>query len=156
MAGGTCAATSAFQEPRPGAAAIPAFFMSAPRPDPHLVLLSRRDCSRRRTAGAGRPNRCFPTGFPPVTDGRSAMSQPLSLRTLATLPAAVARPSYAREDLRPGIVHFGVGNFHRAHQAVYLDDLFNAGNDRDWAMVGAGVLRRRRRMRRGRWRSRTG
>ena len=37
-------------------------------------------------------------------------------------------------------MHFGVGNFHRAHQAIYLDDLFNAGNDLDWAIVGAGVL----------------
>ncbi len=43
-------------------------------------------------------------------------------------------------DLRHGIVHFGVGNFHRAHQAVYLDELFNAGVSRDWAIVGAGVL----------------
>jgi hypothetical protein len=38
-----------------------------------------------------------------------------------------------------GIVHIGVGKFHRAHQAVYLDDLFNAGVDRDWAIIGAGV-----------------
>ena len=45
----------------------------------------------------------------------------------------------ARSDLSAGIVHFGVGNFHRAHQAVYLDDLFNAGRDHDWAIVGAGV-----------------
>jgi mannitol 2-dehydrogenase len=37
-------------------------------------------------------------------------------------------------------LHFGIGNFHRAHQAVYLDDLFNAGRDHDWAIVGAGVL----------------
>jgi mannitol 2-dehydrogenase len=51
----------------------------------------------------------------------------------------VARPRYAREALRPGILHIGVGNFHRAHQAVYLDDLFNAGKDLDWAIVGAGV-----------------
>jgi mannitol 2-dehydrogenase len=37
-------------------------------------------------------------------------------------------------------VHFGVGNFHRAHMAVYLDALFNSGRDRDWAIIGAGVL----------------
>ena len=36
-------------------------------------------------------------------------------------------------------MHFGVGNFHRAHQAVYLDALFNQGESRDWALVGAGV-----------------
>lgn len=64
---------------------------------------------------------------------------PLSLAALARLPAAVARPGYALEALSAGIVHFGVGNFHRAHQAVYLDRLFQAGRDLDWAVVGAGV-----------------
>src|SRR3954465_11343015 len=48
-------------------------------------------------------------------------------------------PAYDPTTLKAGIVHFGVGNFHRAHQAVYLDDLFNLGLDRDWAIVGAGV-----------------
>src|SRR5262249_2258581 len=38
------------------------------------------------------------------------------------------------------ILHFGVGNFHRAHQAVYLDELLSTGRDHDWAIVGAGVL----------------
>jgi len=63
----------------------------------------------------------------------------LSLSSLASLPGQVARPGYARGDLTPGIVHIGVGNFHRAHQAVYLDELFSAGRDRDWAIIGAGV-----------------
>ena len=36
-------------------------------------------------------------------------------------------------------MHFGVGNFHRAHLQVYLDRLMNAGRDLDWAIVGAGV-----------------
>src|SRR6478609_9183357 len=67
------------------------------------------------------------------------MSQPLDLSALAALPSTVARPNYARDALRSGILHIGVGNFHRAHQAVYLDDLFNLGLDRDWAIVGAGV-----------------
>jgi mannitol 2-dehydrogenase len=66
----------------------------------------------------------------------------LSSATLADLPAKVARPKYDRAGLTPGIVHFGVGNFHRAHQAVYLDDLFNAGLDHDWALIGAGVFER--------------
>ena len=67
------------------------------------------------------------------------MSVKLSAAALADMPAGIAVPKYRRSDLSPGIVHFGVGNFHRAHQAVYLDDLFNAGRDRDWAIVGAGV-----------------
>lgn len=63
----------------------------------------------------------------------------LSNATLQSLPAGVARPRYDRSTLTPGIVHIGVGNFHRAHQAVYLDDLFNTGQGHDWALIGAGV-----------------
>jgi mannitol 2-dehydrogenase len=64
----------------------------------------------------------------------------LAARNLDNLPDGVATPTYDPETLSGGILHFGVGNFHRAHQAVYLDDLFNLGGDRDWAIVGAGVL----------------
>ncbi|GGG77888.1 mannitol 2-dehydrogenase [Salipiger pallidus] len=53
--------------------------------------------------------------------------------------SAVARPGYDRSGLSHGIVHVGLGNFHRAHQAVYLDDLFAKGLDHDWALTGAGV-----------------
>lgn len=63
----------------------------------------------------------------------------LSNAALPNLPAGVARPSYDRASLTAGIVHIGVGNFHRAHQAVYLDDLFNLGEGHDWALIGAGV-----------------
>jgi mannitol 2-dehydrogenase len=68
------------------------------------------------------------------------MTIALSAATLSRLPAGVARPAYDRDPLTPGILHFGVGNFHRAHQAVYLDELLNAGRDHDWAIIGAGVL----------------
>jgi mannitol 2-dehydrogenase len=54
--------------------------------------------------------------------------------------AGVDRPGYDRAALRVGIVHFGVGGFHRAHQAVILDDLMNAGLAYDWAVCGVGVL----------------
>jgi len=64
----------------------------------------------------------------------------LSQANLGSLPANVARPNYERAALTPGIVHFGVGNFHRSHQAVYLDELFNSGVGHDWAIVGAGVF----------------
>jgi mannitol 2-dehydrogenase len=63
----------------------------------------------------------------------------LSLATLDQLPALVAKPEYRRGDVTPGIVHFGVGNFHRSHQAVYLDDLMNRGEALDWGIIGAGV-----------------
>ena len=52
---------------------------------------------------------------------------------------SVQSPAYDRTELRPGIVHIGLGNFHRAHMAVYLDDLFAQGLDQDWAIIGAGV-----------------
>lgn len=68
------------------------------------------------------------------------MTVKLSSATLAELPSRVQRPAYDRARLRAGILHFGVGNFHRSHQAVYLDELFNAGADHDWAIVGAGVF----------------
>ncbi|WP_298499064.1 mannitol dehydrogenase family protein [uncultured Maritimibacter sp.] len=68
------------------------------------------------------------------------MATKLSLTNLETLSAKVSVPSYAREDLSAGILHFGVGNFHRAHQAMYLDRLFNDGRDHDWALIGAGVF----------------
>ncbi|TAU90288.1 mannitol dehydrogenase family protein [Rhizobium leguminosarum] len=68
------------------------------------------------------------------------MTCKLSLATLSDVARSAAIPGYDRASLKAGIVHFGVGNFHRAHQAIYLDDLFNAGMDHDWAIVGAGVL----------------
>ncbi|MCA2410134.1 mannitol dehydrogenase family protein [Rhizobium leguminosarum] len=68
------------------------------------------------------------------------MTCKLSLATLSDVARTAAIPEYDRASLKAGIVHFGVGNFHRAHQAIYLDDLFNAGADHDWAIVGAGVL----------------
>lgn len=51
----------------------------------------------------------------------------------------VVLPGYDRTKLTPGIVHIGLGNFHRAHMAVYLDDLFTMGEGHDWAILGAGV-----------------
>ena len=63
----------------------------------------------------------------------------LSNVTLPALPATVKAPGYDRASLTPGIVHIGLGNFHRAHQAVYLDDLFGLGEGHDWAILGAGV-----------------
>jgi mannitol 2-dehydrogenase len=67
------------------------------------------------------------------------MNQSLNLADLMNLPSSVSKPRYARDELKAGILHIGVGNFHRAHQAVYLDDLFNAGKDLDWALMGAGI-----------------
>lgn len=53
--------------------------------------------------------------------------------------ATIIQPAYDRSRLTPGIVHIGLGNFHRAHMAVYLDDLMAMGLAQDWAILGAGV-----------------
>jgi len=66
---------------------------------------------------------------------------PVRLRnaTLGDIPDTVLRPAYARDRLTPGIMHIGMGNFHRAHQAWYLHRLMQQGLARDWAIIGAGV-----------------
>lgn len=58
--------------------------------------------------------------------------------TLAALPSQVARPGYDRSQVRKGVVHLGVGAFHRAHQAVVFDDALNAGDLR-WGVLGASL-----------------
>ena len=68
------------------------------------------------------------------------MAVSLSLKNINKLPARIGRPRYEQSAITPGIVHIGIGNFHRAHLGVYLDDLFNMGLDHDWGIIGAGVM----------------
>lgn len=63
----------------------------------------------------------------------------LSRATLSELPHGVERPNYDRAAQSAGIVHIGLGNFHRAHQAWYLHRLMQRGLALDWAIIGAGV-----------------
>ncbi|MBL4808051.1 MAG: mannitol dehydrogenase family protein [Rhodobacteraceae bacterium] len=63
----------------------------------------------------------------------------LSNAMLAELPMEISRPRYNRSDLKAGIIHVGLGNFHRAHQAWYLHRLMQEGLAQDWAVLGAGV-----------------
>jgi mannitol 2-dehydrogenase len=67
------------------------------------------------------------------------MAQPLTLKALKDLPSDIRVPSYERADLSAGIVHIGLGNFHRGHQAWYLHRLMDMGQAHDWAIIGAGV-----------------
>src|SRR5690349_3329303 len=62
----------------------------------------------------------------------------LSLKSLDQLPTEVVRPAYDVGAVRIGIVHLGIGAFHRAHQAVYVDDQLAAG-ELDWAICGASL-----------------
>ncbi len=78
------------------------------------------------------------------------MSAPVQLcsETLAGIAASgVAVPTYDRSAVRVGIVHVGVGGFHRAHQAMYIDGLMNSGAALEWGICGVGVLPQDARMR---------
>lgn len=66
---------------------------------------------------------------------------------LALIPGSVKVPNYNRSLLKPGIIHIGLGNFHRAHQSWYLHRLFELGFDQDWAIIGAGVRQADEKMR---------
>ena len=75
-----------------------------------------------------------------------AKPQPLNPRTLAYLSDQVPRPAYDRDLVTTGVVHVGVGGFHRAHQAMYQDRLMNEGTALnegealDWGICGVGVM----------------
>lgn len=62
----------------------------------------------------------------------------LSLATLGRMGAGVARPAFPLDRPRGGIVHLGIGAFHRAHQAVYTDDAMAAG-DAGWGITGVSL-----------------
>ncbi len=61
------------------------------------------------------------------------------LRSGAVHEALVSVPVYDRDTVTPGIVHLGIGAFHRAHMAVYVDDLL--GNNPSWGIIGASLRR---------------
>jgi mannitol 2-dehydrogenase len=75
------------------------------------------------------------------------MTSPLSGGTLTSVADRVPIPAYDRGRVGTGVVHFGVGGFHRAHQAMYHDRLMNEGKALDWGICGVGVLPADRRMR---------
>jgi len=80
-----------------------------------------------------------------TTEGGSS-PVPLRAATLTDLGDALGTPTYDRTAITVGIVHLGVGGFHRAHQAMYLDRLLNKGEASDWGICGVGVLPGDRRM----------
>ena len=62
----------------------------------------------------------------------------MRLNAQTPLPENVARPGFDRDSLRPGIVHFGLGAFHRAHQAVYTQRALQADLDA-WGIVAVNL-----------------
>jgi fructuronate reductase len=66
------------------------------------------------------------------------MTSRLDMKALADLPSAVRRPDYDFPNLRIGVVHLGLGAFHRAHQALYTEDAVRSHGG-DWGILGASL-----------------
>ena len=64
----------------------------------------------------------------------------LNQQSLAQLPSHVDTPTYDRSAVKAGIVHIGVGGFHRAHQAVYVNELLKTPGSEQWGICGVGLL----------------
>jgi mannitol 2-dehydrogenase len=71
---------------------------------------------------------------------------PLRQENLSKLSSKIGRPSYDRNSLKTGIVHIGVGGFHRAHEAYYTHLLLQEGLAKDWAICGVGLREGDRKM----------
>jgi mannitol 2-dehydrogenase len=72
---------------------------------------------------------------------------PLRAETLPQVGERIPVPTYERNRLTAGVVHLGVGGFHRAHEAMFHDRLLTAGGALDWGICGVGVMPRDRLMR---------
>ncbi len=72
---------------------------------------------------------------------------PVKLNQASLSQLKVKTPQYDRRQVGQGIVHIGVGGFHRAHQTVYTEDLFHQGEDLRWGFCGLGLLPHDARMR---------
>lgn len=77
--------------------------------------------------------------LPPRQNQGSGERIPLSNATLDRLPKTVSIPAYDRGKISAGIVHFGVGNFHRAHEALFVDRCLHLSGQEGWGIVGVGL-----------------
>jgi mannitol-1-phosphate/altronate dehydrogenase len=58
---------------------------------------------------------------------------------LRSIRSSIRLPDYDRNKIRPGIVHIGVGNFHRVHQATAIEECLHASGNEQWAITGVGL-----------------
>ncbi len=103
--------------------------------------------ARLHSVGPRCPTRPMPIwlpgrGLPPTYSWRwtSTMTQLDSAHLAELDPASRTSRATTAAEVTTGIVHFGVGGFHRAHQAMYLDTLMREGKALDWGITGVGVL----------------
>jgi mannitol 2-dehydrogenase len=81
--------------------------------------------------------------MPNVVRLQRSLGVALSNASLPLHSKQVAVPEYDRSSLKRSVVHIGLGNFHRAHQAVYLDELATRGVSHDWGITGVSLRHRR-------------
>ncbi|BBY05498.1 mannitol dehydrogenase family protein [Mycobacterium noviomagense] len=81
----------------------------------------------------------YADSLPSRVPERRATGVPLSNATLPLHSQRIDVPSYDRSALQRGVVHIGAGNFHRAHQAVYLDDLASQGISDQWGVTAVSL-----------------
>ena len=69
------------------------------------------------------------------------MENPLNLtqQNLASISDRIPSPKFDRQKLTIGLVHIGVGGFHRAHQAYYTHQLIKEYNGTEWGICGVGL-----------------
>ena len=65
---------------------------------------------------------------------------PINAQTISSLKARLDVPGYDRTRIKTGIAHIGIGGFHRAHQAAYMDALFEKGAALDWGICAIALL----------------
>src|ERR1700675_25566 len=75
------------------------------------------------------------------------MTIQLNAANLNLLDQNIQVPKYDRQKVGQSIMHVGVGGFHRAHQALYMDDLLHQGGDSHWGYCGVGLLKHDARIR---------
>ena len=75
------------------------------------------------------------------------MTAKLNTANLSQLDPKIQVPQYDRQKVGQAMMHVGVGGFHRAHQALYTDDLLNQGEDSQWGFCGVGLLKHDARLR---------
>ncbi|MEP4534005.1 MAG: mannitol dehydrogenase family protein [Cyclobacteriaceae bacterium] len=63
----------------------------------------------------------------------------LNQKTIPGIDPSIRTPNYNRQQLKTGIVHVGVGGFHRAHQAVVTQQLIEMGGNNNWGICGVGL-----------------
>ena len=64
----------------------------------------------------------------------------LNQQNLAAIATKIPCPTYNRDNIKTGIVHVGIGGFHRAHEAFYTDQLLQDESVKEWGICGVALL----------------